>query len=251
MMAVAEIVGIEWPLALLCVAVVVVGAAVQATIGLGMALLAAPVLGLVDPAFLPVTTIVLVWPLSLGVVRRERHAVEWSDVGVALIGRVPGVVLGAWLVAVTGTTTIKVVVGLSVLLAVVASTTGLRVRTTRRSLLIAGLASGFTGTTAGVGGPPMAIAYQHSHPATTRASLGVFFGLGSILSFVGLVLAGEVHVRQWQLVALLLPGVLIGLAVSRPLISRLPESRVRAALLGTCAVSATALLIESVVSAVG
>jgi uncharacterized membrane protein YfcA len=249
--AFAEIIGIPWPAAVLCVAVVMFGAAVQATIGLGMALVAAPVLGLVDPAFLPVTTIVLVWPLSVGVVRRERHAVEWRDVGTALIGRVPGVVLGAWVVAVTGPIAIKLVVALSVLLAVVASTTGLTVRTTRRNLLLAGVASGFTGTTAGVGGPPMAIAYQHVHPATTRASLGVFFGLGSVLSFVGLALAGEVHVRQWQLVALLLPGVLLGLGLSRPLISRLPEDRVRIALLGTCAVSATALLVESLVGALG
>lgn len=251
MTAFAEIIGIPWPAAVLCVVVVTFGAAVQATIGLGMALVAAPVLGLVDPGFLPVTTIILVSPLSLGVVRRERHAVEWRDVGTALLGRVPGVALGAWVVAITGPTTIKIIVALSVLLAVVASTTGLRVKTTRRSLLVAGVASGFTGTTAGVGGPPMAIAYQHARPATTRASLGVFFGLGSILSFIALAAAGEVHVRQWQLVALLLPGVLIGLGLSRPLISRLPEDRVRAALLGTCALSAAALLVESLVSAIG
>lgn len=242
-----DVVGLDWRLAALCVVTIAIGAAVQATIGLGMAILAAPVLGLVDPGFLPVTTIVMVWPLSIGVVRRERQHVAWNDVGIALVGRVPGVVIGSWLVASTGPTAIRLIVGLSVLTAVVVSITGFRVSTTRRNLLVAGLASGFSGTTAGVGGPPMAVTYQHSEPATTRATLGVFFGLGSVVSFIGLAFAGEVHSRQLQLSALLLPGVLIGLVLSGPLVSRLPASRVRMALLTLSMISATALLIETVV----
>ena len=209
-----EIAGLDWRLALLCVVTITAGAAVQATIGLGMAILAAPVLGLVDPGFLPVTTIIMVWPLSIGVVRRERHHVAWGDVGTALVGRVPGVIFGAWLVATTGPVAIRLIVGLSVLFAIIVSVTGFKVSTTRRNLLIAGVASGFSGTTAGVGGPPMAVTYQHSEPATTRATLGVFFGLGSVISFLGLLVAGEVHTRQLQLSALLLPGVLLGLNLS-------------------------------------
>jgi uncharacterized membrane protein YfcA len=242
-----DVAGLDWRLALLCVATIAAGAAVQATIGLGMAILAAPVLGLVDPGFLPVTTIVMVWPLSVGVVRREREHVAWGDVGTALLGRLPGVVLGSWVVATTGAVAIRLMVGLSVLTAVVVSVTGFKVSTTRRNLVIAGLASGFSGTTAGVGGPPMAVAYQHSQPATTRATLGVFFGLGSVVSFLGLLAAGEVHLRQIQLSALLLPGVLLGLVLSGPFVSRLPPERVRAALLTLSLVSASALLIETAI----
>ena len=245
-----DIAGLDWRLAALCVITIAAGAAVQATLGLGMAILAAPILGLVDPGFLPVTTIVMVWPLSVGVVRRERQHVEWRDVAVALTGRVPGVVLGSWVVATTGATAIRIMVGISVLVAVVASVTGFKVTTSRRNLVIAGVASGFSGTTAGVGGPPMAVTYQHSDPATTRATLGVFFGIGSVISFLGLLAAGEVHTRQLQLCALLLPGVLFGLFASGPLVSRLPAERVRYALLGLSMLSAGALLIETVVEMV-
>ena len=40
-----------------------------------------------------------------------------------------------------------------------------------RALVVAGLASGFAGTTTGVGGPPMALTYQNSDPATMRATI--------------------------------------------------------------------------------
>ncbi len=142
---------------------------------------------------------------------------------------------------------IRLLVGVSVLLTVVTSITSYRVTTSPRNLVIAGLASGFSGTTAGIGGPPIAIAYQHERSATTRATLAAFFGVGSTISFAGLAVVGEVHQRHLALCALLLPGVLIGLAVSKPVISRLPEHRVRSALLVTCSFSAALLLIETAV----
>lgn len=246
-MLAADIAGIAWPLALVAVITIGLGAAIQATIGLGMAVLAAPILALIDPEFLPVTTIVMVLPLSFGVARRERQHIAWKDAGIALCGRLPGVILGSLLLARTGTGAIRLLVGVSVLLAVVTSVTGFRVTTSARNLVVAGLASGFSGTTAGIGGPPIALAYQHEKPSTTRATLAAFFGLGSILSFAGLAAVGEVHQRHIALCALLLPGVLIGLALSRPVISRFPEHRVRFALLATCSISALLLLAETAV----
>jgi len=44
----------------------------------------------------------------------------------------------------------------------VASVRSVRFTTTPRALATAGLASGFTGTTTGVGGPPMAFVYRHA-----------------------------------------------------------------------------------------
>lgn len=242
-----DIAGIPWPLALIAVITIGIGAAIQATIGLGMAVLAAPILALIDPEFLPVTTIVMVLPLSIGVARRERQHIAWRDAGIALCGRFPGVVLGSLLLASTGTGVVRLLVGISVLLAVATSVTNYRVTTSTRNLLVAGLASGFSGTTAGIGGPPIAIAYQHEKPSTTRATLAAFFGLGSIISFAGLAAVGEVHQRHLALCALLLPGVLLGLVISRPVISRLPEHRVRFALLATCSLSAVLLLAETAV----
>ena len=176
----------------------------------------------------------------------DKHA-PWADAGLALAGRLPGVIIGSLVVASTGTATIHFLVGISVLVAVATSVTGYRVTTSRRNLLIAGLASGFSGTAAGIGGPPMAIAYQHARPSTTRATLAVFFGVGAVFSFTGLLLVGAVERRHLLLCLLLLPGVALGLVLSRPLISRLPEHRVRLALLSMCSVSAVVLLTETLI----
>ncbi|HAZ33479.1 MAG TPA: hypothetical protein DCY63_06530 [Acidimicrobiaceae bacterium] len=251
LIAATDIAGIAWPLAVVAVITIGIGAAVQATIGLGMAVLAAPILAIIDPDFLPVTTIVMVMPLSFAVARREHEHIVWSAAGIALFGRLPGVAIGALLISSTGSGTVKLLVGISVLLAVAASATRFHVTTSTRNLLIAGMASGFSGTTAGIGGPPLAVAYQHEQPATTRATLAVFFGLGSIISFSGLAAVGEVNQRHISLCLLLLPGVLVGLALSRPVISRFPENRLRIALLTTCSFSAIFLLIETAIEMLG
>ena len=142
LIAATEIAGIPWPLAVVAVITIGIGAAVQATIGLGMAVLAAPILALIDPDFLPVTTIVMVMPLSFGVARRERQHIAWSAAGLALCGRLPGVAIGALLISSTGSGTVRLLVGISVLLAVAVSATRFHVTTSTRNLLIAGMASG-------------------------------------------------------------------------------------------------------------
>jgi uncharacterized membrane protein YfcA len=78
-----------------------------------------------------------------------------------------------------------------------------------------------------------------------RATLAVYFGFGSTLSILALTIAGEVGGRQIELSLLLLPAVMAGLVLSGPVIARLPEARVRVAVLALCTVSSTALLLEA------
>jgi uncharacterized membrane protein YfcA len=114
-------------------------------------------------------------------------------------------------------------------------------------LVIAGATSGFTGTATGVGGPPMAITYQNSDPLAARATLALFFGVGAVMSLVGLTLSGEVGARQWQLALLLLPGVIVGFAGSNWLSGHLHGDRPRRFILALCAASAIALIVEELV----
>ena len=57
-------------LALICVAIAVVGAAVQGAIGLGFGLLSAPLLAIIDTDFIPGAVLVAVLPLSTSVAVR-------------------------------------------------------------------------------------------------------------------------------------------------------------------------------------
>ena len=124
-MLAAEFLGLAPWIAVAAIAIVFVGSVLQASIGVGLGLLAAPTLDAHRPRLHP------------GRAHRVRAAADDRDDAArarptstgsifrAVVGRFAGVVVGAWLVASTGQRSIAIVVGLSVLLAVGASLTGL------------------------------------------------------------------------------------------------------------------------------
>jgi uncharacterized membrane protein YfcA len=237
-----EILGLTPWVAVLCLAIVFIGSALQASIGVGLGLLAAPTLSLIDPAFIPGALTICVVPLTVGMTIREHSHIDRSGISRAVVGRFIGVVIGALAVSNMNETGIAIVVGLSVLLAVVGSLTGIHFAPSPRNLFVAGTASGFSGTVAGVGGPPMALTYQHSDPRTLRATLATFNMIGSAFTIPSLAIAGVIGRRELQLALMLVPGVLLGLWIGRFTISRLPPERVRPFVLIVCAASALVLL---------
>lgn len=241
------IAGLEWWVALLCVLVVCIGATIQSSIGFGLGLVATPLVGIADPEFVPVGMLIAIAPMAVAMAYRERHHVDRRGIGWALVGRVPGSALGAWVVARADHTTLALLIGGSVLLAVVASLTRFHVRPTPANLACAGAASGFGGTTVGIGGPPMAIAYQHGSPATIRSTLAVFFLAGLAISVASLGAAGVIGTRDMQLGALLVPGSLAGTALGSRLAGRIPAGRMRPLILSVCTASAIALIVETLV----
>jgi len=237
--------GLSVAMATACVLTVYVGATVQASIGIGLGMIASPVLAFADPDFIPAAIMLAVLPLTFTIAWVDRTHVEQRDVGFALIGRIPGTIVGALVVAALSDQVLAVMVALSVLVAVVASIAGRIFRPTDRALVIAGLASGFAGTTTGVGGPPMALTYQNSDPATMRATISTFFAIGSVMSITALALAGQIGTRQIELTLLILPAVGLGVVTARFLKEYLNPTVVRPAVLVICTVAAIALLVET------
>ena len=237
--------GLSLAMTIACIAVVFVAATVQASIGIGLGMIASPVLLFADADFIPTAIMLAVLPLTFTVAWVDREHIEARDVGFALIGRVPGVIVGALVVAALSERVLAVMVAASVLLAVLASITGRLFEPTDRALVVAGLASGFAGTTTGVGGPPMALTYQNSDPATMRATISAFFAIGSLMSLAALALVGEVGMRQLQLTLLILPGVGLGVVTSRRVKDHLRPDVVRPAVLAICTVASVALLVET------
>ncbi|MGH3499401.1 MAG: hypothetical protein ACRDQA_00640 [Nocardioidaceae bacterium] len=88
---------------------------------------------------------------------------------------------------------------------------------TRAALLTAGLVSGAFGTAAAIGGPLVALLYQHRPGPTVRATLGAYFSAGSVLAVAGLVLGGQVHPGQLRAALTLLPFTMTGFLLSGPL----------------------------------
>ena len=235
--------GLSVGMAVACVVIVYVGSTVQASIGIGLGMIASPMLLLADPGFIPAAIMLAVLPLTFTIAWVDRQHIAPRDVGFAVAGRIPGTIAGALVVASLSDRILAVLVAGSVLLAVVASITGRLFQPTDRALVVAGLASGFAGTTTGVGGPPMALTYQNSDPATMRATVSAFFSIGSVMSIVALWLAGEIGVRQVQLTALILPGVALGVVTARLVKDHLRPEVVRPAVLVICTAAAVALLL--------
>jgi uncharacterized membrane protein YfcA len=242
-----SVVGLAGWAALACVAVVFVGAVMQAATGVGVGILSSPVLLLVDPNFIPVCVVIAVVPLSMTVAWADRAHVDRPGVVAALVGRIPGLIIGAAVVAAISDDVLALLVGVTVLAGVIVSVTSRRFTPSVPALVAAGFGSGFTGTAVGVGGPPIALTYQHSDPVTMRATISLFFAVGAFLSVIALAIAGEIGTRQIELTALLLPAVLLGLVTARRFKEKLVGSGVRPAVLALSAFSAVALLVRTLI----
>jgi uncharacterized membrane protein YfcA len=224
--------------------VVALGAAVQGAVGFGANLVAVPALALVEPEALPTTLMLLIVPLALAMVRRERHGVDWHAVGWLMVGRVPGTVVGALVVAWLAGETLSVLAGAGVLVAVAMSLLTTTIPVTRRTMVGAGTVSGAMGTATSIGGPPLALLYQHHEGPVLRATLAATFAAGTVLSLVGLAIAGAVAGWHVALAGALFPGTLAGVALSTPLTRRLDGGLLRPAVLAFAAITAIVAIVR-------
>jgi uncharacterized protein len=232
---------------LIALAAVILGAVAQGSIGFGFGTLAAPVLALVDEELVPGAVLLLGLTIAAAVAWNERGALDWLGIRWALVGRVFGTVAGAYAVTRLNHDATSIALGVVVLFAVAISLTGWHVRPTTSTLVGAGMMSGVMGTLTSVGGPPMALVYQREKAATLRSTLAGFFLFGASLALLALAVSGELTRRQVVDGFVLLPGLLVGLALSRLLTPYLDRGWTRAAVLALSTITATALVVSAVI----
>ena len=237
---------LSWQVVLLIGLVMVLGAYVQAVVGLGLGMLGAPVVALVEPSLVPVLTLWLALLISGLNLLGEHEHVDWRSTAWSLPARVPGTVVGAWLIAEFTETQLGVVLAVMVVLAVALSIRTIDVPLNPVSLATAGFVAGATGTATSIGGPPIALLYQRTEPRVARATMSVFFFVGVILSLAGLALTGSLD-REPSLLALVMsPGVVLGYVVGRHTRDRIDRGLFRRAVLVVCTLSAVILLVRSI-----
>lgn len=231
-----------WVFVLATATAVVAGAAVQSTVGLGLGLVAAPVISFLDPTLMPGALLVTVIILPMLTLAQEWRHVHWRGLAWGLPARLPGTALGVWVVASLEPRALAAAVGVMVLVAVALSLWSLRVRITPASLVAAGALSGVTGTATSVGGPPMALLYQYEEPARVRATLAAFFLLGGAVSLSALALGGQLDARTTVVGLCALPLVGLGFLLGNVLRRRVHAGRLRGVLLTVVSASALGLL---------
>jgi uncharacterized membrane protein YfcA len=234
--------------AVLAILVVAVGTAVQASIGFGLAMIAAPLLMLIEPEFVPGAMIAIALVLSTWMVWTDRHAIDLSTFKVAVVGRVLGTAPAALLLGTASAATFDLVFGALVLLAVLMSLWHSDIKPTPVTVFFATLASGFMGTISGIGGPPLALVYQNASGPEIRANLAVLFVLGTSISLVALGTIGRFGLADLAYSGVLLVGIVIGVLCREPVRRRLDQRTARPYLLGLCAISALGVLVRAALS---
>ena len=236
------ILGISWLALGLATLAMILGGVIQASVGLGFALAAIPLIALIETAFIPGPIIMAGTVMVIVVAVRGRANIHRGEIGIGVIGLAVGTAIGAlslWLIPPAWS---QPVFGLVILAAVAVSLFAPPIRLSRGSLLAAGAASGVMGTMVGLHGPPLGLVYQNEPPARTRLMLSTFFIPATLISLVALALLGRFGQRELLLGLLLIPGPLIGLALA-PVVARyLDRRRTRYAILAIAAVSGALLL---------
>ena len=223
-----------------------VGAAIQGAIGFGANLFAAPLLVLISQDYVPAPVIMAAFVLNLLIMRRDPGPHHWRLAAWPIAGQLPGALAGAALLSVvTERDGLGILFGSLTLVAVGLSLSGLHPRPTKPVLTGAGTISGFMQTTAGMGGPPIALALQHAEGPELRGALARFFGVACVVSLAMLALFGQVSGHDFAIGAALLPGTFAGFAVSGWLAQRVDRGRVRTAVLSLSAAAAALILVKS------
>ncbi|MPV51337.1 TSUP family transporter [Pseudactinotalea sp. HY160] len=229
--------------AFILAATVLVSAFVQGSTGMGFAMIAAPVVSLLDPSLIPVMLLVLMIPLNAHIAWRERSALDWRGVTWVGVGRFAGTFVGLWILVVVDLHQLALLIGWSTVIAAVIALAAPVFDPNRTAFAVVGLVTGITETSTGVGGPPLALAYQHRPGPTLRSTVAVCFLVGEILSLVVLGIGGEIDVGTLRLTAALLPFLLAGSFASSLVHHRLDGPLLRHLVLGFAIVSGMAVIV--------
>ncbi|WP_101947889.1 sulfite exporter TauE/SafE family protein [Mycobacterium sp. 3519A] len=221
---------------------IMLASALQASIGFGIGMFAAPVVAIVDPALIPGTLIMVATLITLIVVVREREHIDLRGTGWALVGRVPGTIAGALLLAVLPERALTIMLAAVVLLGVAFTSTGWIPAARRRNVVLAGATSGVLGTATAIGGPPMALVWQRNEGARLRGTMSGFFLVGSLMSMAALAATGAVHAHTMRIFALLVPAAVAGYLLSRGLNRVLDPKRLRWLAIGASTLGAVVLV---------
>jgi len=224
---------------------VALGGFVQSGVGLGLGLVGAPVVTLLDPALMPGSMLVAGASLPLLILARESWHTDWRGVSWALAGRVVGTLGGIWVLAVVSLRALGIVVGGMVLAVVALSVRSAVVPRNRVTLLTAGVVSGVTGTATSIGGPPVALLYQGESGPRVRATLSVFFCVGNSIALVALASSGRLPGRDVAAGLVFIGCAAAGFAVAAGLRRFLDAGRTRIAVLAAAAGSAVVLIAHS------
>jgi uncharacterized protein len=222
--------------------VIFVGSYVQSSIGFGLAIIAAPVLFLIDPLYVPAPITVSALTLSLANSYSHWRSISFRGLKFAILGRIPGTVAGGLLLLWIDQQSLALWLGVSVLVAVLLSLSNIVFKPTPGTLFSAGFLSGFMGTSSSIGGPPIALVLQHQENDFIRANLAAFFVISCFMSLLMLGSIDKFGMQQIRLSLPLMPATLVGYWLAMKTMHRISHQNLRRFSLLLCAMAGIAAI---------
>jgi uncharacterized protein len=224
---------------------VLIAAFVQGSTGLGFALISGPVIGMVEPRLLPVFLLIQMIPLNGYVTWRERHALDGAGTTWISLGRFVGTFGGLGVLFLVTEQQLSLLIGISTVLAVLVTLLAPSFEPGKKAFLAAGLVTGVTETSTGIGGPPLALVYQHRPAPVLRSTVAACFLIGEVISLVILEMSDSISAEQLRTAVLLLPAVIVGALLSRLVHHRLDGRLMRRLVLGFALVSGAVVTVQA------
>lgn len=193
-----------------CSASLLLGAFVQRATGFGLAVIGAPLLLMLDARLVPVILVMFGLMVSVMMVGTYRREIRVETIGMALVGRVPGTLLGAWLLLMAPLAVLERSIAVIVLISVAVSLCRVSLPVNRSTLFVAGVVSGIFGTVSAIGGPPIALLMHRLPPDAARANLSAFFICSAAMTLAVLLLVGQLQLWHLAMALTFVPGVVLG-----------------------------------------
>lgn len=162
--------------------------------------------------------------------RRAIRAI-WPRVLPLILGVVPGVALGSWLLASLPPSTVKIIVYLALLPLILVQAAGVRfpIRRERAAALPVGAGVGTLYALTTISGPPLALFFNNQGLTKDefRVALAVTRVIQSALTLATYVALGLLAWQSVRLALWLAPGVLLGIPLGHWLIRKVPPETFR------------------------
>jgi len=187
---------------------------VQASAGLGFAMVANPLLALINIAYLPGPMLFANLFLSSAILWREGPSLDRREMPPLMTGLLVGTFLPI-------------------------------VALTRRNILFGGIAGGVTGIVAAMHAPPLVMLYHREEAVKIRATFATVFVVGCTMALIGLWLSGRFGIAEVWMGVALLPGIVLGFTLGRFIAARVSREAARLAMLTISGVGGVVLVLKS------
>ena len=137
--------------------IVFLGALLQASSGIGFALIVTPCFLLLSPDYVPVPSLILACFLSVLNLFRFKHSLDLKKVNFILLGRLPGSVLAVIILGFFNSIILNIFIGAALIISTLLTIWRWQVQPNFRNLCLGGFFGGIIGTISGMGGPAVAI----------------------------------------------------------------------------------------------